>query len=63
MTACSWFSTENKVRAEKVKLPSPGTTCTGRGTIEIGGDVKLSAHAPDTDANSIQMIKMYFVMV
>ncbi|KXT48187.1 hypothetical protein HMPREF2532_01761 [Bacteroides ovatus] len=38
-------------------------TCTGRGTIETGGDVKLSAHAPDMDANSIQMIKMYFVMV
>lgn len=54
---------EKTVLSEKVKLPLPGTTRTGQGTIEIGDGVKLSALAPAIGASSMRMIKMYFVMI
>ena len=46
----------------KGKVPLPGTTRTGQGTIEIGDGVKLSALAA-IGASSMRMIKMYFVMI
>lgn len=44
-------------------MPSPGTTCAGRGTIEIGGDVKLAACILIKDVNSTRIIKISFFMV
>jgi len=63
MTACSWFSTGKQRLRREVKLPSPGTTCAGRGTIEIGGDVKLAACILIKDVNSTRIIKISFFMV
>ena len=58
------LDTANVVFAEKIKLPLPGVICAGRGTIELKGDVKLSACKNTGNGESrMRMIKIYFFMM